>query len=249
VFRDDDSMPGQASRAEDGVMEIAGVDVLLDPAFTVPAVSEAVTGVGWIRCMVPRFCDGDAHARRRALAERVIAQMGRPLRSSSPTAALLEALGLAPGLESDVAAVALAYQPHVPVLPEADAAADRLVAACGGRTEASAARVCVLVQAHAAVLALIARLRATDGAPAVPVTRRIAPDGREILVDLAAAPFGAGRHACPARPWRSTWLTRDTGEPSRLRLRWRTKCFRPGEVDTIDYLPHPAHMLRVAARG
>ena len=59
--------------------------------------------------------------------------------------------------------------------------------------------MCVLVQAHAAILALIARLRAGDGAPAVTMTRRIAPDGREILVDLAAAAFGAGRHACPGQ--------------------------------------------------
>ena len=199
MFRDDDSMPGQVSRAENDVMEMAGVDVLLDPGFTVPTVPLAAAGVGWIRCMVPRFCEGDTHARRRALAEQVIAQIGRPSRSSSPTAALLEALGLAPGLESDVAVVALAYQPHVPVPPEADAAADRLVAACGGRTEESAARVCVLIQAHAATLALITRLRAVDGAPPVPVTRRFAPDGREILVDLAAAPFGAGRHACPGQ--------------------------------------------------
>jgi hypothetical protein len=180
-------------------MEMAGVDVLLDPAFTVPAVPEATAGVGWIRCMVPRFCEGDAHARRRAQVERVIAGVGRPERSSSPTAALLDAMGLAPGLEPDVAAVALAYQPSAPVSPEADAAADRLVAACGGRSEESAARVCVLVQAHAATEALIARLRAGDGAPPVPTTRRIAPDGREILVDLAAAPFGAGRHACPGQ--------------------------------------------------
>jgi len=110
-----------------------------------------------------------------------------------------------------VAAVALAYQPHVPVPPEVDAAADRLVAACGGRTEESAARVCVLVQAHAAMLALIARLRAADGAPAVPVTRRIAPDGREILVDLAAAPFGAGRHACPGQALALHLATRQPG--------------------------------------
>ena len=104
-------MPGEASRAEDGAMEMAGLDVLLDPAFTVAAVPEAATGVGWIRCMVPRFCDGDAHARRRILAEQVIAQIGRPSRSSSPTAALLEALGLAPVLEGDVTAVALAVAP------------------------------------------------------------------------------------------------------------------------------------------
>jgi hypothetical protein len=199
VFGGDDSMPGEVSRAEHGVMELAGVKVLLDPAFTVPAVPEAAAGVGWIRSMVPRFCEGDAHARRRALAEQVIAWLGRPPRSSSPTAALLAAMSLPPGLEDDVAAVAQAYQPHVPVPAEADAAADRLVAACGGRTEESAARVCVLVQAHAATLALIARLRAGDGTPAVPVTRRITPDGREILVDLAAAPFGAGRHACPGQ--------------------------------------------------
>lgn len=180
-------------------MDMAGAKVLLDPAFTVPAVPEAAAGVGWIRCMVPRFCEGEAHARRRALAEQVIARIGHPLRRSSPTAALLEAMGLAPVLEGDVAAVALAYQPHVPVPPEADAAADRLVAACGGRTEESAARVCVLVQAHAATLALIDRRRAGDSTPPVPATRRIAPDGREVLVDLTAAPFGAGHHACPGQ--------------------------------------------------
>jgi hypothetical protein len=192
-------MTGEVFRGEDDVMEMAGSDVLLNPAFTVPAVPAAPAGVGWIRSMVPRFCEGQAHARRRALAERVIARIGRPQRLSSPTATLLSAMGLSAGLEPDVAVVAQAYQPHAPVRPEADAAADRLVAACGGRTEKSAARVCVLVQAHAATLALISRLEAGDGAPAVPATRRVAPDGHEVLVDLAAAPFGAGPHACPGQ--------------------------------------------------
>jgi hypothetical protein len=192
-------MPGEMSPAEDSVMEIAGADVLLDPAFTVPAVPAVPAGVGWIRYMVPRFCEGETHARRRTLTEQVIARIGRPPRSSSPTAALLAAMGLALGLETDVAAVALAYQPHTAASPEADAAADRLVAACGGRTEESAARVCVLVQAHAATLALIAQRQAKTSPPPVPATRRIAPDGRELLVDLAAAPFGAGRHACPGQ--------------------------------------------------
>lgn len=59
----------------------------------------------------------DAHARRRVLVELVIARIGRPQRSSSPAAALLDAMGLAPGLEPDVAAVALAYQPYAPVPP------------------------------------------------------------------------------------------------------------------------------------
>ena len=31
--------------------------------------------------------------------------------------------------------------------------------------------------------------------------------------------------------------------------RWRAKCFRPCEVNAIDYLTHPAHMIRVTARG
>jgi hypothetical protein len=37
---------------EDDVMEMAASDVLLDPAFTVPAVPGAAAGVGWIRCRV-----------------------------------------------------------------------------------------------------------------------------------------------------------------------------------------------------
>jgi hypothetical protein len=192
-------MASDMFRGEHNVMEIARSDVLLDPAFTVPAVPEASVGVGWIRCMVPRFCEGEAHARRRAQTERVIALIGRPERLSSPAATLLAAMGLPPGLEGDVAVVAQAYLPHAPVSPEADAAADRLAASCGGRTEESAARVCVLLQAHAATLALIALLKAGDGAPAVPTTRRVAPDGHEVLVDLASAPFGAGRHACPGQ--------------------------------------------------
>jgi hypothetical protein len=59
--------------------------------------------------------------------------------------------------------------------------------------------VCVLVQAHAATLALIDVLRTGSGAAPVPATRRIAPDGREVLVELADAPFGLGVHACPGR--------------------------------------------------
>jgi hypothetical protein len=180
-------------------MEIAGRDVLLDPAFTVPAVPEAPAGIGWLRWMVPRFCEGEAHARRRALAEQVIAGIGFPPRLSSPAATLLSGLGLPVSLEPDVDTVAHAYLPHFPVSAEADAAADRLVAACGGRTETSAARVCVLVQAHLATLTLIAHLRDGVDAPPVPATRRIAPDGHEIIIDLAATPFGAGRHACPGQ--------------------------------------------------
>jgi hypothetical protein len=101
---------GEVVGADDGVMEMAASEVLRDPAFTVPAGPEASTGVGWIRCSVARFCEGSVHAQRRSLTERVIARIGRPRRLSSPAATLLVAMGLPPGLEPDVAAVALAYQ-------------------------------------------------------------------------------------------------------------------------------------------
>jgi hypothetical protein len=72
--------------------------------------------------------------------------------------------------------------------------------------------VCVLVQAHAATLALIVRLAAGTAHPPRPGDAPDRPDGHEVLVDLATAPFGAGRHACPGRHWRCTWLTYGTSE-------------------------------------
>ena len=109
----------------------------------------------------------------------------------------MAALGLPAELEADVALVAAAYQPHLPQVEEADLAADRLVEACGGRTEQSAAIVCVLVQAHAATLAMITERRAGSSAAPVPFTRRVRPTGEEVLVDLGDAHFGRGRHQCP----------------------------------------------------
>src|ERR1700735_2165755 len=97
VRRIDDSVTGELIVAEDGVMEKAASDVLMDPAFTVPAVPGAATGVGWIRCTWARFCEGSAHARRRELTEQVIARIGRPRLGASPSATLLAALGLPPG--------------------------------------------------------------------------------------------------------------------------------------------------------
>ncbi|HVB44013.1 MAG TPA: hypothetical protein VNF47_15100 [Streptosporangiaceae bacterium] len=51
--------------------------VLADPSYLVPpapAVPDSETGtLGWLRASVPRFCNGPAHARRRAQAERDIA--------------------------------------------------------------------------------------------------------------------------------------------------------------------------------
>ena len=76
-------------------------------------------------------------------------------------------------------------------------AADRLVEACGGRNENAAAVVCVLVQAHTATLALIDERRTGSSTPPVPFTRRVRPNGEEVLVDLSDAHFGRGPHQCP----------------------------------------------------
>ena len=172
-------------------------DVLEDPVYSVPVAPPAPSGVGWLRAAVVRFSEGDAHRRRRTLVEGVIDRLGPVTDEGTPTRSLLVALGLPPDLEPDVAVVAASYQPHLPQTDEADPAADRLVAACGGRTEEVAAIVCVLVQAHAATLALIDERRAGSSAPPVPFTRRVAPSGEEVLVDLTDAHFGRGPHRCP----------------------------------------------------
>jgi hypothetical protein len=78
-------MTGDMFRSEHNVMKIARSDVLLDPAFTMPAVPE--------------------------VSERVIALIGRPERLSSPAATLLATMGLPASLEGDVAVVAQAYLP------------------------------------------------------------------------------------------------------------------------------------------
>ena len=50
---------------------------------------------------------------------------------------------------------------------------------------------------HAATLALIEARRAGSSDPPVPSTRRVAPNGEELLVDLTDAHFGRGPHRCP----------------------------------------------------
>jgi hypothetical protein len=172
-------------------------DVLEDPAYSVPIAPAAPSGVAWLRGAVPRFSEGEAHRRRRALVVSVVDRLGLVPYAGSPTQSLLAALGLRDELESDVAAVASAYQPHAPQSDEADLAADRLVEACGGRTDDAAAIVCVLVQAHTATQALIDQRRAGSPAPPVAATRRVGPRGEEVLVDLGDAHFGRGPHRCP----------------------------------------------------
>lgn len=178
-------------------MRTESADVLEDPTYAMPAIPPATNGVAWLRGAVVRFADGDVHRRRRALVERCLDEIGPLVPHDTPTRSLLVALGMPIDLEDDLDAVAGGYQPHFPRSSAADRAADRLVEACGGRTEASAAIVCVLVQAHAATAAMIDERRAGSDAPPVPFTRRIAPDGEEVMVDLGDAHFGRGPHRCP----------------------------------------------------
>ncbi|MFD3704904.1 hypothetical protein ACFWUP_17340 [Nocardia sp. NPDC058658] len=181
------------------------------PMPPVPAASEP--SVAWLRASVPRFCDGDDHARRRAAVctelDRIdVADLSG--NADGPLAhvrILLGAMELPPELAEAVAEVAAAYQPHAPVTPTADAAVRELVAACGGQAdEATAARICVLVQACAATGELIAAARASNRTPEVIMattpplrsTRRVV-DGVVTELDLRhpGLGFGAGPHRCP----------------------------------------------------
>jgi hypothetical protein len=172
--------------------------VLTDPEFTVPPVPDAETGVAWLRASVVRFSSGAVHERRRALVEAELDKIDpealRKERKSGPVEVLAEAMGLPSTVAADVETVAKSYQPHTVITVEADAAVERLVKVCGARDEVTANRIGLLVQACAATAALIA-----GNDPPVPVTRRIAPDGSLVEVDLSEYPFGLGAHACPGR--------------------------------------------------
>jgi 2-methylisocitrate lyase-like PEP mutase family enzyme len=175
------------------------MSILDDPDYIVVPVPDADRGVAWLRAHVARFSEGADHDRRRALAEAMLTDVDPTAlaRSGSPVANLASALGLPaePALVADVAVVAGAYQPHTRQSVAADEALARLVAGCGaGWDEMTAARIGLLVQAHAATYAMIA-----GADPPVPFTRRVGPTGDEVRVDLAQQPFGSGRHACPGR--------------------------------------------------
>jgi cytochrome P450 len=180
--------------------------VLSDPRYVMPSVPPGDSGVAWLRSAVARFSNGPDHARRRALAVDALdavdpAGLRRAAMSADgPVEVLATALGLPESVADDVAVVAGSYQPHTEVTPEADAAVERLVVTCGGsHDEVTANRIGLLVQACVATKALVAHLLAGDDDPPVASTRRVAPDGDTVEVDLANAHFGAGEHACPGR--------------------------------------------------
>lgn len=182
--------------------------VLTDPAFVVPPAPDgSAGGVAWLRASVARFSNGAAHRRRRALAVAGLATVDPDalrLRASEgargAVEVLAEALGLPADVAEDVAAVARSYQLHTPITQEADLAVGRLVEACGGvADEATANRIGLLVQACEATNALVANIVSGRTGPPVPKTRRLAPDGTIVEVDLTEEPFGIGPHACPGR--------------------------------------------------
>ncbi|MEC3916084.1 hypothetical protein [Nocardia sp. CDC160] len=163
----------------------------------VPGVPDGERGMAWLRARVARFSEGSDHARRRALVERELAAIDpAELRwaDGHHVESLAQAMGLTVAV-ADVQAVAACYQPHIPVTEQADAAIDRLIAACGGvPDELTANRIGILVQACDATAALIEGRN-----PPVPFTRRVDGDGNVIEVSLAGSPFGEGRHACPGQ--------------------------------------------------
>lgn len=173
-------------------------ECLTDPAYRVPEALAAERGIGWLRGSVARFCEGDDHIRRRALAIAQLAGIdlaGLRTGEGEPTEILAEALGLPCNIAPDVALVAECYQPHLKITDAADQALERLLIPCGGqRDERTAARIGLLIQAHAATKALVAGAN-----PPVPATRRVGPSGETVLIDLTGFPFGAGAHACPGR--------------------------------------------------
>jgi cytochrome P450 len=196
--------------------------VLHDPAFVVPPVPPASSGVAWLRATVGRFSEGESHERRRALSVAALGTIAldrlRTPHDDHPVAVLARATGAPDGVVDLVRDVAQAYQPGAGDSARADSAVDRLVARLGGAfDEPTAARIGVLVQACEPTAALIdkARHRAVDAVlrddPPVPATRRQALVARTVgdvtvaageVVRVALAgdlAFGAGPRRCPGR--------------------------------------------------
>ncbi|MFE9583062.1 hypothetical protein ACFYO1_42280 [Nocardia sp. NPDC006044] len=192
------------------------------PVPAVPAVDGPV-GIAWLRAHVPRFSTGSEHQRLRAL---VTAELDRlspaDLRERARTAdgplphvrVLTQALGLQDISVDAVALVAAHYQPFEPDNPLADEAVAELVAACGAADDATAARICLLVQACAATSALVANARELNAPgtaeeliertmnenPPLRSTRRVVDDEIvELDMRHPGLGFGAGPHACPGR--------------------------------------------------
>jgi len=184
------------------------VHVLDDPAYTVPPPPPAgpVGTLAWLRATVSRFAAGADHARRRAMIVARLATLDpaalreRARETGDATLTLAEALGATdPRAAADaVAEIAPHYNPPpgAPVPELGEPVARLLELLPQADPEAAAQDIAILVQSHAATAALIAAGGRLDPPP-VPITRRIAPGGELVEVDLSGRPFGAGPRACP----------------------------------------------------
>ncbi len=182
--------------------------LLDDPAYTVPPPPPAgpVGTLSWLRATVSRFSAGPDHARRRAMIVARLATLDpaalreRALQTGDATFTLAEALGAsdARAAADAVTEIAPHYNPAAGTrIPDLDEPVARLLALLpAAPPEAAAQQIAILVQSHAATAALIAAGGELDPPP-VPLTRRIAPGGELVEVDLTGMPFGAGPRACP----------------------------------------------------
>ena len=177
--------------------------------------------------------DPDALAVAAASRTRAMAHAGAgEVAAHVPLACLAQELGFdEPDSLPPLVAVLAAHSPHGEPTRAADAAATRLLAAAPARATGDGdaeLRVQLLVQAYAATAGLVAGALQRDAesaasattsellattlrdAPPVQQTRRIAPDGRTVLLHLdgpdresprdepRTLAFGAGHRACPA---------------------------------------------------
>ncbi|HUB39940.1 MAG TPA: hypothetical protein VMA72_13905 [Streptosporangiaceae bacterium] len=208
------------------MQQISGRDavlaVLTGPAFMVPPVPPAASGVAWLRASVARFSSGAVHERRRALVVALLDAIppeSLDARSAMhPVGVLGRAIGADESVIGLVRDVAQAYQPGTGDESRADVAVDRLVAVFGGVfDEPTAARIGLLVQACEATAALLERARhrpvheVLGENPPVLATKRQAlaattvgditiEAGEVVQVRLAGdLAFGAGSHRCPGR--------------------------------------------------
>ncbi len=161
----------------------------------------------WLRSRVARFSSGSAHTHRRALAVAEIARVdprhaarlaaSRIAAGDSVRQAIIKAFSLVPDEAVDlIIDVAPSY--FDPTRPESslEPLLNLLGSAPGDpAADILAARIGVLVQACEATAALIEN----DLIPPARTTKRVAPDGTLITLDLTDLPFGAPPRECPGK--------------------------------------------------
>jgi hypothetical protein len=180
---------------------------MLDLPVPEPGPPGPYATMAWLRVTVSRFANGDAHARRRAIAEARLATLDPDeLAAAASDSALpvdrpylpVAMLATATGVVDVVAAVAhtrvvaAAYHPGTDA-PGADEALAALLALLPpDEPEALAQHVGLLVQACEATAGLVRG----DNLP-VKTTKRVTSDGTIVAVDLTGRPFGEGPRRCP----------------------------------------------------